>query len=557
VTSCEAVGFSSSGSGEQPLAEAWNGTSWQVQTVPSPAGQTFFATLSGVSCSSAAFCEAVGNSPSFAEMWNGTVWALQAMPGSVGSVSCVSATFCAAVGSAGATGSAIWDGTSWTAQPVPVPPGFPFASLSAVSCAAAQACEAVGSANSGTGEQDSVAEAWNGTAWTAQSVPDPAGAGVASLDAVSCAAAGACEAGGESEVSNQANDVQALGEGWNGSSWALQDAAAPPGATGNALDSVSCVASGFCAAVGTATDSAGNLVSLAETRNGTTWTIQPTPDPAQATSGVRATMRGVSCVSARFCEAVGFSAATPGPGAWIWNGTSWTAQVVPGSDSLLSVSCTSADFCLAVGGNATETWNGSAWSQQAAVPGFSAANSVSCASASSCEAVGTGPADTQAAAGWNGTTWSVQTTPLPADGSSIIVNAVSCARANSCQAVGSYFTTATFEQLTLAERWNGSTWTVLSTPNPQASTDNNLLGVWCSSASRCAAVGEQTPEETTLTLAQAWNGTSWTAQSSANRSQDDLNVLNSVWCGPQAACTAVGIGADRGSVNATLVETDS
>lgn len=105
---------------------------------------------------------------------------------------------------------------------------------------------------------------------------------------------------------------------------------------------------------------------------------------------------------------------------------------------------------------------------------------------------------------------------------------------------------------------NGSTWAVQGTPNPKKSADNNLLGVWCTSADSCAAVGDQVTSATlaTLTLAQAWDGTSWTEQPSANRSKTDFNALNSVWCTPSAACTAVGAGADRGSVNATLVETN-
>ena len=555
ATFCEAVGSFNAGAGEVPLAETWNGTSWQVQSVPGPAGEGI-STLRTVSCVSAAFCEAVGGSPAFAEMWNGTAWSTQAMPGSVGSVSCVSANFCAAVGSAGASGGAVWDGTSWTAQSVPAPSGSTFANLEALSCSSAQACEAVGSSTTGAGTYLSLGEAWDGTSWTAQSTPDPAGAGFTSLDAVSCAGPGSCEAGGDFAQSAQAPALQALAEAWNSSSWTLQQAAAPQGATSNAFNGVSCVSAVLCEAVGTADDALGNLTSLAETWNGTSWKIQATPDPAQASGGVRAEMFGVSCVSADFCEAVGYSATAPGAGAWAWNGTSWTAQAAPGSSYLQSVSCTSVDFCLAAGGNGdVDIWNGSAWSQTTAIPGFSSANSVSCASASSCEAVGNGPSGTQDAAAWDGSAWSVQTTPLPKDGNDIILNAVSCVRANSCKAVGSYFTTTTFEQLTLAERWNGSTWAVQSTPNPAGSTDNNLLGVWCTAASSCAAVGEQTPSTISLTLTQAWNGTSWVTQSSANRSKNDVNVLNSVWCGVKPGCTAVGIGADLGEVSATLVET--
>jgi hypothetical protein len=555
ATFCEAVGLSSTGFGDEPLAEAWDGTSWQVQSVPAPAGQTF-EVLDGVSCVSASFCEAVG-SPSFADVWNGASWALQSLPASMGSVSCVSDSFCAAVSSAGTSGSATWDGTSWTAQPVPSPSGSSSTSLHAVSCSSDQDCEAVGELQaSASGASLSAAETWNGTAWTAQSAPSPAGVTFATLNGVSCPAAGACEAGGRF---GQTPDLQALAEAWDGTSWALQDAAAPPGATTNGLNSVSCVSADFCEAVGSAGDSAGNAISLAETWNGSAWTIQPTPDPAQASDGFRATMTGVSCVSADFCEAVGFSA-TAGAGAWIWDGNSWAAQAVPGSNPA-SVSCTSADFCLAVAGSETDTWDGTAWSQQPAIGGFSATSSVSCASPSFCEAVGTGPSDAQAAAVWDGTAWSVQATPVPANGSSgngVVLNAVSCATATSCEAVGNYFTATTFDQNTLAEQWNGSAWAVQSTPSPKKATDINLLGVWCTSADSCASVGEQVASATlnTLTVVQSWDGTSWTEQKGANPSMTGFNALNSVSCTGAAACTAVGAESDRGSVNVTLAETN-
>jgi hypothetical protein len=554
ATFCEAVGRSSTGSGVVPLAEDWDGTSWQVQSVPGPAGHSF-EELFGVSCASASFCEAVGNgpaSPSFADVWNGTSWALQSMPGHMGSVSCVSASFCAAVGSAGATGSAIWDGTSWTAQPVPGPVGSFGTSLHAVSCSSAQACEAVGDFQTAVfnGATLTAAEEWNGTSWTAQSAPSPAGVTSASLTGVSCPAAGACEAGGDFGQTPQ-SVLQALAEAWNGTSWALQAAAAPPGATTNGLNGVSCVTAHFCEAVGSAEGSARNTASLAETWNGSAWRIQATP--------AGAIMSGVSCVSAHFCEAVGFSAATSGAAAEIWDGKSWTAQAVAGSSGLDSVSCTSAHFCLAVGGSGeTDTWDGSTWSQQPAIGGFRFTNSVSCASPSFCEAVGDGSSSTQSAAAWDGTAWSVQTVPVPANGSTasgLALNGVSCVTATSCEAVGFYFTSGTFEQLTLAERWDGSTWAVQSTPNPTASTINDLLGVWCTSADSCVSVGDQTPSAT-LTLAQSWDGTSWTEQSSANRSSNDLNVLSSVSCTRAGACTAVGAGADLGSINATLVETN-
>ena len=561
ATFCEATGFAFNSFGAQTaLAETWNGTAWSVQSVPVPAGDTF-TSLSSVSCASATFCEAMGGSPgnpAFTDMWNGTSWTLQATSGGGGLVSCVSSSFCMAVNGTGATGSAIWNGSSWTAQPIEGPSGAVYTTLDALSCSSAQACEAVGysSDNESTAAGPSLAEAWNGTSWTVQPTPNPAGSTFTNLSTVSCVSAASCEAGGYFEVASQ--NQEAVAEGWNGDSWALQAAATPPGATSNAFTSVSCTSTAFCEAVGTASDASSNVISLAEGWNGTSWKIQPTPEPAQPSSGVRAIMDGVSCVSATFCEAVGFSAAGPGAAAWEWDGASWTAQPVSGN-GLNSVSCVSAAFCLAVTANGdTDSWNGSAWSPSAAIPGFTA-SSVTCLSAGFCEATGSDSTGTQDAAAWNGTAWSLQATPLPADGSSIDLTAVSCLAADACTAVGSYFSNTTFGVLTLAEHWNGTAWAVQSTPNPKGSYANELLGIWCTSANFCASVGDQQNSSSlaTLTLVQVWNGTSWTTRSSANRTREDLDVLNSVWCGGGNSCTAVGIGADRGEVNATLVETGS
>jgi hypothetical protein len=411
------------------------------------------------------------------------------------------------------------------------------------------------STNVSTSAGPSLAEAWNGSSWTVQSTPNPVGAESTSLNAVACTAAGPCEAGGYFEYAN--TDLQAVALGWNGNSWTLQSAATPPGAAANALNGVSCVSAASCEAVGTATDPSGNQISLAEGWNGTSWAIQPTPDPAQSSGGARATMSGVSCVSASLCEAVGYSAAGSGAAAWEWNGTSWSTQPVPGG-ALASVSCTSATFCMAAAANGgTDSWDGSTWSQSAAISSFTSVTSVSCASTSFCEAIGIGPDATQQAAAWNGTTWSAQAAPLPADGNDISLNAVSCVAADDCTAVGWYFQNTTFNQLTLAEHWDGSAWAVQGTPNPTGSTVNDLVGIWCTSAKFCASVGDQQNSSTLafLTLVQVWNGRSWTTRTSANRSLNDLDVLNSVWCGTGNRCTAVGIGADRGEVNATLAET--
>jgi hypothetical protein len=93
------------------------------------------------------------------------------------------------------------------------------------------------------------------------------------------------------------------------------------------------------------------------------------------------------------------------------------------------------------------------------------------------------------------------------------LSGVSCTSARACIAVGSSGNSATGTQLTLAERWNGTTWTVQSTPNPDG-TNFNLAGVACTSSDACTAVGSYTNAQgSSATLVERWNGRSWTIQS--------------------------------------------
>ncbi len=549
---CAAVGSAVNSSGTQLyFAESWNGTAWRIQPVPSPSGAPF-AVLNGVSCVSATFCAAVGAFPATAVLWNGTAWQLSAMPSGagVGAVSCASADFCEAVGGTRATA---WNGSTWTAQPVPIPAGATSAVLYGVSCATAGFCAAMGSDGAGSPSL-TLGETWNGTSWSVQSTPDPAGAAYAAFRGVSCAAAGNCEAAGYFELSEHNQVLRPMAEAWNGTSWQAQQVVRRDGPVASDLSAVSCVSARFCEAVGTHADSVGGTVGLAEVRHGTSWSIQPTPDPARMTS-VRLTLNGVSCVSRHFCEAVGYSAGgRPGAGGEEWTGSAWQPQAIPGSAYLTAVSCVSADFCAAVGGNGgADTWNGTTWSAVAPPPGFSSLTSVSCTSPDFCEATGPGPAGEEAAA-WNGTSWSAQATPAPAGGNSLGLTAVSCAAAASCEAVGSYNLQSTGQAVILAEAWNGSAWSVQPTPDPTASLGSYLRAVSCTSAASCAAVGEFSRSTPYLALVETWNGTAWSLGSAADQPGAGQNVLNGVSCVP-GGCTAAGDTNDAAGAAATLVET--
>jgi hypothetical protein len=90
---------------------------------------------------------------------------------------------------------------------------------------------------------------------------------------------------------------------------------------------------------------------------------------------------------------------------------------------------------------------------------------MSCSSATACTAVGGIFAPAQGLVErWDGRTWSPQHLRLPADANGIATAAVSCPAATACTAVG--FAATSHGWLTLAERWNGRSWTVQTTPSP-------------------------------------------------------------------------------------------
>ncbi|HEV2377773.1 MAG TPA: hypothetical protein VGS19_37125 [Streptosporangiaceae bacterium] len=552
---CEAVGSYQDGTSGTfvALAAQWDGSSWRLQRTPAQTG-SFRVILRGVSCVSAQFCEAVGDAQgvgAFAQRWNGTSWHLQG-PAAASAVSCVSTVFCEGVGFGG---GALWDGSSWTAQTIPAPADSTFVSLNGVSCVTKAFCEAVGQYFDNSGNAFSLGVTWNGTSWALQTTPNPPAATSTGLNQVSCAAVTSCETAGDSQLTNSSGQVP-LVESWNGSSWQIQHAVLPRGAVTNNLSAVSCLSAVFCEAVGSHFDSSSAAtVALAEVWDGSTWALQKTPDPAQAVNGVRMVLNGVSCASATFCEAVGSSSATAGGGAEVWNGSIWAVQAVPGG-SLTSVSCASASFCMAAGADGhADIWDGTSWSAQPTASGFTALSGVSCLSPSFCEAAGSGPAGDGAEA-WNGTTWSPQAVPAPSDGNGPVLSAVSCTGAQSCEAVGSYTSSTTFEAVPLAEVWNGTAWAVQPVPSPAAASTSSLAGVWCTSADSCTAVGGYIPNiGPSATVAEVWGGSVWRLQATPDHPYAGQNSLNGVSCGASNTCTAVGGTTNPGQTPATLVET--
>jgi len=310
-TACTAVGIVTNRSGTGlTLAERWSGGTWSIQRTPQRAvGSGLLGGLEDVSCPSVSVCITVGSADAraLAARWNGFGWSAQAIHGladgtDLQSVSCASQRFCIAVGwgISGATLVARFDGNSWRVQQTPQPAGARSGTLSGVSCASPTQCIAVGYYTSRAGMRVALTERWDGLGWAIQQTPQPAGANGNSLFGVSCATVTACTAVGD--FTTHAGAQVPLGEQWDGTGWSIQQTPQPAGAKGSSLFAVSCQTVTSCTAVGSLTNHAGAGVTLAERWQGLRWSIRRTPVPAGWKDSL---LDGVSCTTATACTAVG------------------------------------------------------------------------------------------------------------------------------------------------------------------------------------------------------------------------------------------------------------
>jgi hypothetical protein len=319
-TACMAVGYApAADGGEVTLAEDWRGSVWSVVTTPNPTGATR-SSLNGVACTSASACVAVGASynnedieATLAELWNGTTWTLQTTPSLPGTdesalngVSCASSTLCTAVGSsypsagAEATLAEVWNGVAWTVATTPNPTSANGSALNGVSCTSASACTAAGDYFDSSGTEESLAEVWRNSTWAVQSTPNPPGAYESSLEGLSCTSPSHCTAVGDYYVTKE--DDVTLAESWNGSAWSVDGSNVPPGKR-SSLGAVSCTSAVRCTAVGYSVNQAFFQVTLVEVWTGSNWAVQASNGPS---GNVNAGFDAVSCQSSMSCTAVGY-----------------------------------------------------------------------------------------------------------------------------------------------------------------------------------------------------------------------------------------------------------
>lgn len=264
-----------------------------------------------------------------------------------------------------------------------------------------------------------------GSTWgKAQKVPGPGGT-YTSVDAISCASAGNCSAGGEYSGGEVFVVTQAKG------TWGKAEEVPGTGTLntgGNAsAGSVSCTAPGDCGVAGNYSAGGGELAFVATETNGTWGNAKEIPGLAGLTGNGTASVNSVSCPATGDCSAFGteWNGTTNIDEAFVVNekdGTWGNAQNVPGISALgtgaaswagpedcydgncSDLSCPSVGNCSAAGSYVAHggtnvfvvSETGGTWGKAEEVPGIAALNlgkdaeayAVSCGSAGNCSAGG-------------------------------------------------------------------------------------------------------------------------------------------------------------------------
>lgn len=300
------------------------------------------------------------------------------------------------------------------------------------------------------------------------------------------------------------------------------------------LYAVSATSSASAWAVGTAQTGSYSSRSLIKHWNGTSWSNVTAPSPGTGYNF----LNGVSAASATSAWAVGAYNATGGvqlPLILRWNGTSWKQVASPnpggaGGASLNGVSTLSATSAWAVGDYGASGlsfilhWDGTSWKRVASpnpggTTGGTFLTGVSAASATSAWAVGSfhfsGKTSHSLVLHWDGTSWKQVTSANP--GAQYTgLNAVSATPSGSAWAVGSYLTSSATHSQSLAEGWNGTSWSHSITPDPNPN-GNEFLAAAALSATSAWAVGDTSPAAGgTHSLIARWNGTQWAQIASPN-----------------------------------------
>jgi hypothetical protein len=222
-------------------------------------------------------------------------------------------------------------------------------------------------------------------------------------------------------------------------------------------------------------------------------------------------------------------------------------DVLPTPPYLYAVACQDTSFCIAVGSTQTGAfaarYDGAVWTPTPtpAVTNGALAG-VACPSSIDCFAVGSQvPSDKHATLieRWDGSSWQIVSSPNRL-GSNALAS-ISCVSASFCVAVGSTESPIGLGS-TLVEQWNGSVWKIVSSPNFHSPPNDTsrLSGVSCPTAKQCFAVGETVYIDSYETFIIHWNGRAWSTSARQPSQVAQSIYLTGIACPTATMCWAVG-----------------
>jgi hypothetical protein len=284
--------------------------------------------------------------------------------------------------------------------------------------------------------------------------------------------------------------AQTLIEHWDGSAWTTSSSP-NPGSTGNQLNAVAALAPGDAWAVGFSTDANSIASTLVEHWNGASWNVVPSPN----NGGNGSYLQSIAALATNNVWAVGYYIDANLVNETLvehWDGTSWNLVNSPNrgidGSQLYGIAAVSAGDIWAVGNS------------------------------------GQGNGVLTLTEHWDGTAWSIINSPNPGTSGNYLQGVAVVSGVPDIWSVGYYYVSG--HPRTLIERWDGSNWNIVPSPNVGTIGDS-LFSVSGSAANDVWTIGAYNLNNQTgtlQTLIEQWDGSNWTVVLSPNQGTAD-NIL--------------------------------
>lgn len=343
--------------------------------------------------------------------------------------------------------------------------------------------------------------------WTIVKSPNPSTVSVSNdiLSGISAISNSDVWAVGSYSSSGGNNIASTLAEHWNGTTWSIVPTP-NVGNNGSRLEAVYAISKNDVWAVGesNASGPASGDDTLIEFYNGTSWSVVASPNPGNDGDFLTA----IATLSPKNVWAIGWYddplIQELSPLILHWNGDNWslfTRGVPIGGDLILEgATAISANDIWAVGtageeSNLEMNWNGSSWnniySASFRTGGQETLHGVSAVNSTSVWAVGSYAPKVSAElqtliVHWNGSEWNKVPSPN-VDKYFNELFGVAVVKCSDIWAVGLAYTKNGLSFHTLIEHWNGSTWSIVKSPNVMIA--NELDGVSWSGGTTLWAAG--------------------------------------------------------------------